>query len=197
MTRKFSTRFPVLAGTLAGRELADLIAEYNRLMDDTRRLRVEKDDLGRTGERDARQADADALAKAMRAGNKDPGAVNNAAFQARLADVERRLEGAVRAMTLVQEDIGALLDDRDAAYLADVVTLHEQARARLADAIAAFNEATNDERRLRSVMTWLSGGTKTASELTVPGLTRTATGDPYTLAQVLDALVGTITAEPA
>jgi hypothetical protein len=88
----------------------------------------------------------------------------------------------------VQQDAQAMIAERGPAYLADATGLHVQARARLADAIAAVAEAMQDEQRLRSVILWLGGAHKDAPMLTVPGLVRSVNGDQYTAPHVVAAL---------
>lgn len=193
-TRINTLRFPAsLTGTLVGRELAELMSEHRTRVADVQRLRRERDELAQRGGRRAQAADADALARALRSGGKDPGPVAVKEHAAALADAERQVAGAQRALALVEQDVRNLLAERGPAYLADVTELHTAARARLADAIAAVHEAMNEEQTLRATALWLRSGKPTpGSVLYVPGLTHGTPPAPYTLPAVLDALAAAL-----
>ena len=106
-----------------------------------------------------------------------------------LADAERQVAGAQRALALVEQDIRVRLAEQGPAYLADLATLTDAARERTRDAVAALAGATNDVQRLRRVGIWLTSGKPAeAPAMYVPGLTKGLHGEAYTTSQVLDAL---------
>lgn len=187
MARTFLRGFPVLTGSLAGRDLAALLTEHSRLKATVAALRAERDEMAATGARRARDRDTEARAQALRAGAKDPGATNEATFQAKMADVERRLAAAGKAVDLTERDMERMLNERRDAWLADAEQLAAAAHTKALEALAAVHEAVNEDQQRRGLLSWLAGGRPTAAAESVP-LTKGIHGDQYTVDQALGAL---------
>lgn len=187
MARPLLRGLPTLTGSLAGRDLADLLAEHAKLRAAMAALRAERDALASTGQRRARDRDAEARALAMRAGAKDPGTAHEAEYGAKMADTERRLAAVGKAVTMVERDITRMLDERRDLWLADAEALAAAAHTKAVEALAAVHEAVNEDTQRRGLLSWLNGGRPTVASDDVP-LVKGIGGDRFTVDQALGAL---------
>lgn len=179
-----------LAGSLAGDELDELLAEQEKLQDQLAQVQREQRHLHNAGRLAAEAADREAYARALRAGDPDPGPTAVTKLQADVVAAERRRAALEQAIQNVTADAQARLEQRHDAYAEDAARLEVEAHAALTLVVAELGEAVRDYTDRRQLAEWLDGSRGGAAPV-VEGLAK-ASGEPYSAVELLERLTAAV-----
>jgi len=193
-------RWPNLHGLMA-EELGPLRAEHARLINGLRVARTDLTDLQNRGARDARRADEQATAVALRAGKPLPEPKATKANDAAIADAQRLIGGLYQAVADVEAEVRMKMLARSDAYAADLSERRTVALVEADASLAAASSSLDNEGDLESSARWLAGAkigrVAHASKLPAPSGSLYSVPDALggVRAYVTDALSGAETAE--
>lgn len=172
------------------RQLAALIAEWERQRDDYQQAVAALDDL--EGRRERVEADdIEAAAAAVRAGKPDPGRAGRDALERDLAEARHKAEVHAAAVAAVGRDLDAALDARKAQAVARAEKAAQEARTSYLDALAAVAAAHERLALDTAELRWLEHrGRRPAKPPTnvVFAELLNVNGEPYRVEELLDAL---------
>lgn len=177
---------PAQLGGIVADELGQLLSEAAATSQRHRALSAEVKRLVQA-EHDAERSDTDALARAIRAGEPDPGPVETERVKAELDATRRQLAAVERLRDTVRGDMRAMLQARRADWLLDCASREAAARADLAKRLEQVTAVAAEWRDAQAEAGWLQGQHKGAATPTVPGLVNGA-GQPLRLDAVLAGL---------
>jgi len=179
--------------------LQKAVAQYERLREEQNVTQARVYDLARELE-DAREKDRQAYAKAIAAGEGDPGTPAEGKTQDELHNAQRRLEALALAVKNAEQALAAVVEANRDKWAGEASDEAEQARQELADAVEKLAAANERHAERRALVAWLSGFPEQASIRVVAppirGLPRPS-GEAYFVSDVLDALRAAASAEAA
>ena len=179
-----------LDDSLAGTELADLLAEQQRLLELSAQLRRDEQQLQNADRTAAEEADRQAMAEAIRAGAKEPGPKHVTAWQERVDATKRRRGGLDEALAQVDREVQSKLRARGDAYTADAHDLEAQALAAVQAQVRELAAAMATYQQRVALVSWLHGNRRPHLPV-VPAITNVA-GQPLTAQKVTTDLAAAV-----
>jgi hypothetical protein len=147
------------------------------------------------GRRDAViEADRRQYAEAIRRGEEEPGPVELNRFEKQLADARRRAEGLAMAVSDAEGELLQVVEERRAAWGADIDRAVEKNRAAVGKAVAALETAVAELSASLTTRLWIDTFPNKIATLRPPAATSAVaglisrSGEPYSWPEVAAAL---------
>jgi hypothetical protein len=122
------------------------------------------------------EADRRSFAEAIRRGEEEPAPVAVERFEQELAAARRRAEGLAAAVTGAEAELVQVVEERRAAWGADIDRQVEKSRASVSKAVAALEAAVAELSGLLSTAAWVASFPNKVSTLRPPVATSAVPG---------------------